>query len=81
VDEDDIGVRRPASGADQRDQPGKTLAGVDRIERQRLQPTGQPDRLDGRVVRDAVGRAGMAGDDLDASGIEAQVEQVGRPPA
>ncbi len=38
MEEDDIVIRRPAAGPDQRDQPGQSLARIDRIEDQRFQP-------------------------------------------
>ena len=65
VQEDDVLVVAPAALADQGDQAGEALAGIDRIERQRFEPAGEADRFDGGFVRDAVGRAGMAGDDFD----------------
>jgi hypothetical protein len=58
VHEDDVVVARPPLLADQRDESGQPLAGVDRLENQRLQLRLQLDRVDRRRVRDAVGRSG-----------------------
>jgi hypothetical protein len=78
VQEDDIVVVAPAPLADQGDQACESFAGIDGIEWQRLELACKPDRFDGGVVRDAVGRAGMARDDFHACFVERNIKQIGR---
>src|SRR2546429_9757898 len=70
VQEDDVLVVAPAPLADQGDQAREALARIDGIERKRLEPAGKADRFDGGLVRDAVGRSGMACDDFQACLVE-----------
>jgi hypothetical protein len=77
VQENDVLVLAPAPLADQGDQAGEPLAGIDRIERKRLEPAGKPDRLDGGFVRDPVGRPRMPGDDFHVRFVEGNIEQAG----
>src|SRR5262245_40750666 len=77
MEENDIVVPPPPAVPHERDQSGEPLAGIDRIEHESFERTRQPDRLDGRVMRDAVSRPGVPGHDLHIPRIEWCVKQVG----
>ena len=74
VNEDDIVSLLPASVADERDQAGQTFSGVHRIKRKPFQAPGEPDRLDGRLVRNAVRRTGVASYDVHSRLVERYVQ-------
>src|SRR5262245_28446715 len=74
VNENDIVGLLPTPVTDERDQAGQTLPGVHRIKYKPFQATGQPDRLDGCLVRYAVGRTGVAGYDVYSRLVERCVQ-------
>ena len=64
MQEDDIFVLAPTALTDQGDQASKSLARIDRIEWKTFEPARKSNRFDRRLVRDAVGRPRVTGDDF-----------------
>src|SRR5262245_20624450 len=77
MNENHVVIRLPPSCAYERNQTSKPFARVDWIKYESFQGTPQFDRLEGRVMRDAISRSTVTGDDLHVRLIERYLKQVG----
>ena len=77
VKKNDVVVWLPKSRPNQCDETSKPFASVDRVKDEGFKGTRQFDRLDGRVMNDAITRSGVAGDDLHICLIERRLKKVG----
>src|SRR5262249_20872160 len=77
VEENDVVVWPPTSCPYECDETSKPFARVDRVKHEGFEGARQFNRLDCRVMRDAISGSGVAGYDLHICVIERRVKQVG----
>src|SRR6516165_11910131 len=77
VEENDVVAWPPPSCPYECDETSKPFARVDRVKREGFEGTRQFDRFDCCVMRDAISRSGVAGDDFHICVIERRLKEVG----
>src|SRR4029453_17684161 len=77
VEKNDVVVWLPPSCPYKCDETSKPFTRVDRVKHKGFEGTRQFDRLDCRVMRDAISRSSVAGDDLHICLIERRLKEVG----
>src|SRR5262245_6058369 len=77
VEENDVVVWLPPSCPYECDETSKPFARIDRVKREGFEGTRQFDRFDCCVMRDAISRSGVAGDDFHIFVIERRLKEVG----